>query len=195
MLVEAAIQDHDQPSDHRSASEPGHADMVTIVVDDRPSDVQPVLTLPREMEMLGAPRDFSSDDNAGQPASPGPVPPPLHETPEVKLCLSLQTPLIRGPRRLRRPRTPVSVLSPWRNDRLAKKAHEADSTKQAQCVLMQKLGVVASSPNVDSEMVPKYKSTFQAPLSASKQEVLQLLFGEEFDSVAMNLDMVGMDEV
>jgi hypothetical protein len=39
MLVEAAIQDHDQPSDHRSASEPGHADMVTIVVDDRPSDV------------------------------------------------------------------------------------------------------------------------------------------------------------
>jgi hypothetical protein len=60
---------------------------------------------------------------------------------------------------------------------------------------MHKLGVVASSPNVDSEMVPKYKSTFQAPLSASKQEVLQLLFGGEFDSVAMNLDMVGMDEV
>jgi hypothetical protein len=60
---------------------------------------------------------------------------------------------------------------------------------------MQKLGVVVSSPNVDSETVRKYKSTFQAPLSASKQEALQLLFGGEFDPVAMNLDMIGMDEV
>ena len=75
------------------------------------------------------------------------------------------------------------------------KPREADSTKQAQCVLMRKLRVVAGSPTVDSEMVRRYKSTFQAPLSASKQEALQLLFGGEFDPLAMNLDMVGMDEV
>ena len=62
-------------------------------------------------------------------------------------------------------------------------------------MLMQKLGVVASLPNVDSETVRKYKSTFQAPLSTSKQEALQLLFGGEFDPLAMNLNMVGMDEV
>ena len=62
-------------------------------------------------------------------------------------------------------------------------------------MLMQKLGVVASSPNIDSEMVRKYKSTFWEPLSASTQEALQLLFGGEFDSLAMNLDMIGMDEV
>ena len=49
----------------RSASEPGHGDMATIVVDD-PRDVQPILTSPREMEMLGAPRDSSSDDDAGR---------------------------------------------------------------------------------------------------------------------------------
>ena len=90
---------------------------------------------------------------------------------------------------------PVSVLSLRCSDRLAAKPREADSTKQAQFVLMQKLGVVASSPNVNSEMVRKYKPTFQAPLSASKQEALQLLFGGEFDPLAMNLDMVGMDEV
>ena len=59
-----------------------------------------------------------------------------------------------------------------RSGRIAAKPREADSIKQAQCVLMQKLGVVASSPNVDSETVHKYKSTFQAPLSASKQEAL-----------------------
>ena len=61
-------------------------------------------------------------------------------------------------------------------------------------MLMQKLGVIASSPNIDSEMVRKYKSTFEAPLSASKQKALQLLFGGEFDPLAMNLDMVGMDK-
>jgi hypothetical protein len=37
-----------------------------------------------------------------------------------------------------RPRTPVSILSLQRSERLAAKPHEADSTKQAQCVLMQK---------------------------------------------------------
>jgi len=163
--------------------------MATFVADN-PSDVQLVLTSPREMEMLGAPRDFASDDDASGPASPGPV-----ETLEARLCLPLQTPLIPGPPGLCRPRTPVSVQSLWRSERLAAKPREADSTKQAQCVLMQKLGVVASSPNIDSEMVRKYKSTFWEPLSASTQEALQLLFGGEFDSLAMNLDMVGMDEV
>ena len=62
-------------------------------------------------------------------------------------------------------------------------------------MLMQKLGVVASSPNVNSETMRKYKSTFQTPLSASKQEALQLLFDGEFDLLAMNLDVVGIDEV
>jgi hypothetical protein len=70
---------------------------------------------------------------------------------------------------------------------------EANSTKQAQCVLMQKLGVVAPSPNVDSETVRKYKTTFRALLSPNKQEALNLLFGAEFDPVALNLDIVGLD--
>ena len=133
--------------------------MATFVVDD-PSDVQPVLTSHREMEMLGVPKDSSSDDDAGRPASSGPVPPTLQETLEARLCLPLQTPLIRGPPRLCRPRTLVSVQSQRRSDRLAVKPREVDSTKQAQCMLMQKLGVVANSPNVDFETVRKYKSTF-----------------------------------
>jgi hypothetical protein len=55
--------------------------------------------------------------------------------------------------------------------------------------------MVASSPIVDSETVRKYKTTFKAPLLDSTQEALQLLFGGEFDPMAMNLDMVGFDEV
>ncbi|CAD6341147.1 unnamed protein product [Miscanthus lutarioriparius] len=119
----------------------------------------------------------------------------IQESLEERLCLPLQTPLIRGPPRLRRPRTPAPVTLLRRCDRIAAKPREADSTKQAQCVLMQKPGMVAPSPNVDSETVRKYKATFRAPLSDSTQEVLQLLFGGEFDPVAMNLDMVGLDEV
>ncbi|CAD6248491.1 unnamed protein product [Miscanthus lutarioriparius] len=106
-----------------------------------------------------------------------------------------RTSLIPGQPRLRTPRTPVSVRSLRHSERLAAKPREADSIKQAQCVLMQKLGVIARSPIVDSETVRKYKSTFQTPLSASKQEALQLLFGGDFDSLAMNFDMVEMDEV
>ena len=118
----------------------------------------------------------------------------IQESLEERLCLSLQTPLIRGPPRLCRPRTSGPVTSLQRSDRIAAKPREADSTKQAQCVLMQKLGMVAPSPNVDSETVRKYKATFRAPLSDSTQEALQLLFGGEFDPVAMNLDMIRLDE-
>ena len=121
----------------------------------------------------------------------------IQESLEERLCLSLQTPLIRGPPRLCRPRTSGPVTSLQRSDRIAAKPREADSTKQAQCVLMHKLGMVAPSPNVDSKTVRKYKykATFKAPLSDSTQEALQLLFGREFDPVAMNLDMVRLDEV
>jgi hypothetical protein len=140
ILIEAAIQV--LPPNRRSTLEPSHGDKATIVIDD-PSDVQPFLTSPREMVMLGAPRDSSSDDDAGRPTSSGPIPPMIQETLEARICLPLQTPLIRGPPRLRRPRMPVSVQSLRRNERLAAKPREVDSTKQAQCVLMQKLGIIA----------------------------------------------------
>ncbi|CAD6337874.1 unnamed protein product [Miscanthus lutarioriparius] len=91
----------------------------------------------------------------------------IQESLEERLCLPLQTPLIRGPPRLRRPRTPAPVTSLRRSDRIATKPREADSTKQAQCILMHKLGMVAPSSNVVSETVCKYKATFRAPLSDS----------------------------
>lgn len=118
---------------------------------------------------------------------------PIQEVLEDRLCLPLQTPVIRGPPRLRKTCTPVSILAVRRSVRLAAKPREADSTKQARVVLMQKLGVVVPSSGVDSETIWKYKVAFWAPLSASKHEALQLLLGGEFDPVAMNLDMVGLD--
>jgi hypothetical protein len=53
------------------------------------------------------------------------VPEQLHtltlETLEEHLCIPMQTPLVKGPPRLRRPRTPASVQSLRRSERLALK--------------------------------------------------------------------------
>jgi hypothetical protein len=118
----------------------------------------------------------------------------LMEGLEERLCVPLQTPLIRGPPRLRRTRTPAAAQSLRRSERIAAAPREADSTKQAQLVLMQKLGVAPPSHAVDAEVVREYKTAFRAPLSDSTREALQLLLGGEFDPVAMKLDMIGLDD-
>jgi hypothetical protein len=119
---------------------------------------------------------------------------PTEESLEERLCLPLQTPLIHGPPRLRRPRTPTPVTSLRRSERIAAQPREADITKQAQRVLMNKLGLEAPSPNVGSDTVRKYKAAFRDPLSGSTHDTLQLLLGGKFDPVAMELNMIGLDD-
>jgi hypothetical protein len=46
---------------------------------------------------------------------------------------------------------------------------------------------------VDDGIVEKFRETFAAPLSANMQEARETLFGDGFDRVAMNLNMVGFD--
>ena len=46
---------------------------------------------------------------------------------------------------------------------------------------------------MDDGIVEKFRAIFATPLSANKQEALQVLFGDGFDPVAMNLDLVGFD--
>jgi hypothetical protein len=59
---------------------------------------------------------------------------------------------------------------------------------------MNKLGFEASSPNVGSDTVRKYKAVFREPLSDSTHDALQLLLGGEFDPVAIELNMIGLDD-
>jgi hypothetical protein len=58
---------------------------------------------------------------------------------------------------------------------------------------MNKLGLEAPSPNVGSDMVRKYKTTFRELLLDSTHDALQLLLGGEFDPVAMKLNMIKLD--
>jgi hypothetical protein len=118
----------------------------------------------------------------------------FEESLEERLCLPLQTPLIHGPPRLRRPRTPAPVTSLWHSERIAAQSREADITKQAQRVLINKLGLEAPSPNIASDTVRKYKAAFREPLPDSSHDALQLLLGGEFDPVAIELNIIGLDD-
>jgi CubicO group peptidase (beta-lactamase class C family) len=118
----------------------------------------------------------------------------FEESLEERLCLPLQMPLIHGPPRLRRPRTSAPVTSLRRSGRIAAQSREADITKQAQRVLMNKLGLEAPSPNVASDTVRKYKAAFREPLSDYTHDALQFLLGGKFDPVAMELNMIGLDD-
>lgn len=110
-----------------------------------------------------------------------------------RLCLPLQTPVARGPPKLRRSRTPAKELSLRRSMRIAAAPREADSTRQVQLVLMHKLGVTPRSPGLDLETVRKYKNTFGQPLLEASHEALQLLLGAEFDPVTLKLNMLGLE--
>lgn len=114
---------------------------------------------------------------------------------EARICIPLQTPVIRGGPRLRRSRTPRSVPSIRRRGSLAAKPRAANSTKQAQSVLLKKLGVHVDDASVDSEIQRKFKETFRGNMSVRKQQALQILFSSELDPAALGLDMTGVDAV
>jgi hypothetical protein len=115
--------------------------------------------LPRVDVMLGSELvEDAGVDHVGQ--APSPQLTPIQDILEDRLCLSLQTPLICGLPKLRKPRTSISLFALRCSERLAAKPREPDSTKQAQSVLMQKLGIVVASPGIDSATVRKYKATF-----------------------------------
>jgi hypothetical protein len=79
--------------------------------------------------------------------------------------------------------------------RITAKPRVANTTRQAQNVLMKKLGIDVDEDVVDSEIEPKFRATFQGPMSTNKQQALRILFNGDFDPAAMDLDMVELDTV
>jgi hypothetical protein len=70
-----------------------------------------------------------------------------------------------------------------------------NSTKQAQSVLLKKLGVYVDDAAIGADIQRKFKDTFRGQLTARKQRALQILFSGDFDPAAMGLDMAGLDTV
>jgi hypothetical protein len=109
---------------------------------------------------------------------------------EALVCLPLQTPLIKRPR-LRRSRTPVSVHSLRRSGRIAARPRVANATRQAQNVLLKKLGIAVEEDAADLEIENKVKAAFHH-MSTRKQQALQILFKGDFDPAAMDLNLTGL---
>jgi len=91
---------------------------------------------------------------------------------------ALQTPILRDAPRLRKSRTPATVISIRRSTRLAAKPRAPNATLQAQAVLMQKLGLPVDTPPADLEALERYVDTF-------------IEAGSPPDPVAMNLPQHG----
>jgi hypothetical protein len=59
---------------------------------------------------------------------------------------------------------------------------------------MQKLGLVTDLPPADQVAVAKYLAAFANPLTPSKHEALQMLLSPDFDPLAFNLELAGLEE-
>jgi hypothetical protein len=107
----------------------------------------------------------SSDDDDGTPS--------VQDELEADVCLLLHTPVIRGRPRLRRARTLVSIHSLRRSGRLAGKPCAANATRQAQNVLLRKLGIQVEEGAIDADIESKFKAAFRGGMTAKKQHALQ----------------------
>lgn len=128
-----------------------------------------------ELEYLASSNPPSSDDDgSGDSAASvedGQVPSlaMIQEDMEARICVPLQTPVLHSKPRLRRSTTPASIHSLRRSGRLAAQPRAANSTKQAQSVLLKKLGVHVDDATINSDIQKKFKETFRN-MSARKQE-------------------------
>jgi hypothetical protein len=118
---------------------------------------------------------------------------PVQEELEARICVPLQTPVLRGGPRLRRSRMLRSARSIRRSVRLVAKPRAANSTKQAQSVLLKKLGVHVDDASVDSDIQRKFRETINGNMSVRKQRALQILFSGDFDPEALGIGSAGED--
>ena len=82
-----------------------------------------------------------------------------------------------------------------RSARLARTTREPDCTVQARVVLLKKLGLQPpEQTSLGAETVTLCRKIFQNPLSDACHDNLEVLLGGRFDPIAMNLNMLGLDE-
>ena len=145
-----------------------------------------------ELELLRPSRGSSTDDE-GHNAQPPSADVSLLTQLEARLCIPLETPLIIM-LRLRRSRTPSTVLSVRQSGRLAAKAKASNPTVQAQNVLKQKLGIADMAQGPEPAALDSIKTFLAEPLSPSKMATLQALFASDFDPVAIELNLTGFEQ-
>lgn len=113
---------------------------------------------------------------------------------EDRLCIPMETPLLKEKPRLRLAKTSAPVQSIRRSVRIAAMPREPNVNAQARVVLLKKLGQPTSSPSGGHYTAQLCRKAFRQPLLDASHSNLQKLLGTEFDPVAFNLNMLGLDE-
>lgn len=117
----------------------------------------------------------------------------VQEEIEAEVCIPLRTLVLRTKPRLRHSRTPVAIDSLRRSGRIAAKPRASNTTRQAQNVLLKKLGIAVEENAADAEIEAKFRGAFRGDLSANKKHVLQLLLNGDTDVSAMDLDLAELE--
>lgn len=105
----------------------------------------------------------------------------VQETLEAAVCLPIQTLVLQKRPRLCRSRTPATVETLRQSRRIAARPRAANATKQAQNLLLKKLGMAISEDAMDSEIEAKFKEAFCGNLTARKKRTMQALLNGGFD--------------
>ena len=143
----------------------------------------PVLELQEEGVSAGAVADYQRG-----------VPRSIQDLLEEEVCLPFRSLIIKERPRLRRAQTPVSGRTVRRSGRLAARPRAANATAQAQRVLLKKLGVPVRDDAPEAELEGLVKAAFRGDITARKRVALQTFLEGKVDLVAMDLDVVGVDE-
>ncbi|WVZ80021.1 hypothetical protein U9M48_027539 [Paspalum notatum var. saurae] len=86
-----------------------------------------------------------------------------------------------------------SIHSHRRSGRIAAKSRTANTTVQAQRVLLKKLGFQVEDA-ADKDIEKKFKLAFRGDMSERKQRCLQTLLGGRFDVVTLDLNLAGLED-
>jgi hypothetical protein len=104
----------------------------------------------------------------------------------------LETPLLEKPQ-LRRSRMPVPADSLRRSERIAATPRAANATRQAQIVLLRKMGIEVEDELVaERELKAFFRDT--STWSEQKKERFQILLNGRFDVTALDLNLEGLED-
>ena len=116
----------------------------------------------------------------------------VQEEIEALICLPLETPLLEKPQ-LRRSRMPVPADSLRRSERIAATPRAANATRQAQIVLLRKMGIEVEDELVaERELKAFFRDT--STWSEQKKERFQILLNGRFDVTALDLNLEGLED-
>ena len=113
---------------------------------------------------------------------------------EAEVCLPLQTSILCLRPRLRRARTPVSVHSLRQSDRIAAGPRAPNTTRQAQNLLLKKLGSPVDEGAPDAEVEERFRKAFQGSMTSRKPHCLQMLLHDGLDLPSMSLDLADLGD-